>query len=1203
MKNSNSYPIQFLALLFSLLLSGNFLHGQFDCHYDEVANSISSNLSVGAAQISQNTNGCHDILKYIPGHQLPVNQFGDLTIRVSVIIVQNSLGVSCQFDNYQADYNQMLANINNNLTDFFANIQPSLFPNPNPTLEQTNAKIKFELDDVYYVQDDQMALINSTSGITPIYNLHGKKKATTLNLIITNSDPSEFDFGWGIGYAANSLRGSYIGMVGIGPMVRGSGTYLPPQLLGHEVGHTLGLNHSWISPTISNPQFDDMHAAIKGGSNNVMDYNWGNMNYFSPKQVANMRRVLENSFVTLNGNFDNQVGYDNQKAHTGVLKECEKHLMPYYVYEDEVWEKAMVLGRDVIVANGYKLTIKCKVSMAEGAGIIVEPGGKLLLDGALLTNSCNKYWRGIRLKGNGDRNQFQVAGTGGQYWQGYLNANNSIIENAIEGVELINDDGWRSGGIIIANNCTFRNNVRSISFQSYHNFSNSDPDGNSGNPYLNEINNASSFTRCKFVIDRELNVGNSPVGDVTMWDVKGINFRGCVWENLNPSVTTAEELGSAGIFAIDAEFHVSSDCDVIIPFNTECPPSSLERSRFSNLRAGIRALKTSGTYRFTVSETDFSDCIYGVYNEGHDRVFLLNNRFTQGNNITAPFFDIGVLSRGGSKYLIEENQFMAPTTVATNLSLGTTIENSGSMANEVYKNKFENMFVANLSLGVNRKNDPDQSQTFTGLQYLCNDMSNDLFDVAVLGNDKYDGINLYQGGYSIQGPGQDAGNLFSNNGSNSTGDLYNESYWPINYVFSAGPRSEPIYRSLSVQLIQNSSLNNCPSRWGKDIIKKKKLTLDEKQTLVQQAGVAFLELENVRSNYSNLLDAGNTGNRINEINTSTATYSTVIRNSLLSKSPYLSDDVLKAAAERSDVLSNNQLFEILAANPDGIKSEELLKILEDKNNPFPASWIEYLKDQWNVITYRTTLEALLAAKQNKLEDICELLIADAMIEENGTVDYSAIRYWSEISRSLHSDFLLFDEMITEGGFDDAANLLTEMPIRNKLNSAEMIEYLDFAKLGSVLIDIRRSGTLGVIVNSSQKNIIEEVAMNGNYAPNLRAKNWLILLGEQPKDWFVPQIPNQNQSKLASKGNVASAPRMFTLQPNPSSDLVYINGSAEVLAGARCELADATGKIVMTQIFNDMPSQTIEVNKLSAGFYTVRVIDINGKTQTEKLIVK
>ena len=59
------------------------------------------------------------------------------------------------------------------------------------------------------------------------------------------------------------------------------------------------------------------------------------------------------------------------------------------------------LQGDLIIAKGAKLTIRCNVSLASGAKVIVEPGGELALNGGRLYNACDEQWQGIEIQKEG----------------------------------------------------------------------------------------------------------------------------------------------------------------------------------------------------------------------------------------------------------------------------------------------------------------------------------------------------------------------------------------------------------------------------------------------------------------------------------------------------------------------------------------------------------------------------------------------------------------------------------------------------------------------------------------------------------------------------------------------------------------------------------------------------------------------------------
>ncbi len=108
--------------------------------------------------------------------------------------------------------------------------------------------------------------------------------------------------------------------------------------------------------------------------------------------------------------------------------------------------------------------------------ITVEKGGKLILYGGLITKYCDDYWQGIEVIG--DRTLAQTAAN-----QGTLELkNDAIIEYANNAIVTgLNGDATKGGGIIKADNTTFRNNRRSVEFLQY-----------------NIADNISYFTNCTF---------------------------------------------------------------------------------------------------------------------------------------------------------------------------------------------------------------------------------------------------------------------------------------------------------------------------------------------------------------------------------------------------------------------------------------------------------------------------------------------------------------------------------------------------------------------------------------------------------------------------------------------------------------------------------------------------------------------------------
>ena len=369
----------------------------------------------------------------------------------------------------------------------------------------------------------------------------------------------------------------------------------------------------------------------------------------------------------------------------------------------------MTIGSGVVV----KFSGDVYIMMSSTAKIVVENGGKLVLDGVHLREFSDAYsggiycgmWQGITVKGDfinpmpslsAAQSYTSAASLNGH---GVLIVHNTHISNAYTAVTL-GDGNFYAGGIILADNATFSNNQTAIKFTPYP----LQPSSNSAWTNISHINNS------VFDVDETL----VPQMDCHIYlkAVHGVSITNSTFSSSIPS-----SFNGSGIRSVDAEYTATG--------NT-----------LTGLIRGFEALGTGiATPNLLIQSNTLSGNLIGVIANATSNINILQNTITVN-----PWIGVGIYNQGNKSFGIEENTVTIPTNSSVFYNAGIYNIATSSIPNTIAKNTITG------TGGYNYAGMPNSSGN-SGLSFKCNVFHGDMDNISVLSN----GIYSHQGTCSTRG--------------------------------------------------------------------------------------------------------------------------------------------------------------------------------------------------------------------------------------------------------------------------------------------------------------------------------------------------------------------------------------------------------------------------------------------------------------------
>lgn len=404
-----------------------------------------------------------------------------------------------------------------------------------------------------------------------------------------------------------------------------------------------------------------------------------------------------------------------------------------------------------IIVNSGELTISSPLQMLPGSTIRVKKGAKLNV-ASTITAACDNMWQGIIVAGDAfDQSQSPTH-------QGQVDVvNGGMIEHALCGIDvqdLLGPNGGvgTGGGIVrLWLNAQMKDNIIGIRFGQYN------------------FQNHSGFIGPIFSITDDYRGGDKQPTLLELNAIKGLSVRlGRFWDLRTQCSTPASR--AIGIDSRNSGFRVSLS------------------SRFEQLSRGIRAdnlTETNGS--LYVSGSNFIGCYKEIELISSGSFAITGNNFAVNKPDACPSLMSevkGVEIRGMTTgFSLSGNDFYFNSLDSpTEILIGTDcIALEEGMANTIFKNDYSNLVIGNRASGFNGYDED-------GLLYLCNSNdSNFDGDFRIMSGS----IRKTQGEIVLGQPTRAAGNIFSGSPADFWCTIVNEGAVIDYYFYNGDPAQDP----------------------------------------------------------------------------------------------------------------------------------------------------------------------------------------------------------------------------------------------------------------------------------------------------------------------------------------------------------------------------------------------------------------------------
>ncbi len=440
-----------------------------------------------------------------------------------------------------------------------------------------------------------------------------------------------------------------------------------------------------------------------------------------------------------------------------------------------------------------------------------------------------------------------------------------------------------------------------------------------------------------------------------------------------------------------------------------------------------------------------------------------------------------------------------------------------------------------------------------------------------------------------------ANNLFSNGGPILVSDLENDGNFVTYYHanLQSNSRVKPlIYSTDKLSLIELQTPwneNSCPTFISGHC----------------QASATFSGISNTNMGISamhqqleQLTDEGNTEGLSLEIETTIPQEAYQKYIELMQTSPYISEEVLKSLGQNENGFSANMVRDVMVANPQSAKSEDVMGQLENRVNQLPLGMMKQIKKGKERVSAYENLKAEIAAKtagRNALlsDGILSVINKDSLDNTNDVLGFYVLIDKPEFKTNeaeIH---------FSRGEYNEV--LLVLQNAINLVGNKEKEYYIQLNGFYSHLIDLLNNGLILDSLPQAEKDWLTN--FQPDHAAFAKAQN-LMVLNKMPVDLEPLFLPAETELK---SGNIFNneietdddLAALAEIYPNPAQDHATIFYQMEGYNNLELSVTDVLGRVVYREsLKSEIDAIVLNLETLKQGQYLISIC--SGK---EKLMVK